>query len=82
MVSISDSISVPFLKSNIVMASKRKNLSMSDKLSVLKAAENSSRRNVAAKFGISVGAVNNILKWKRDILDHAEDNCNPETKRL
>ena len=35
---------------------------------------------MAEKFGF--GAVNNILKRKREIISQAEDNCHPSAKRV
>ena len=61
---------------------KRRNLTLSEKLEVLKAAENSSQRFAAAKFGISVGVVNSVVKRKRELECLAEMNVNPDTKRM
>ena len=55
---------------------------MSENLEVLKAAENSSQRSAAAKFGISVGAVNSVVKRKRELECLSEMNVNPDTKRM
>ena len=59
-----------------------RNLTLSENLEVLKAAENSSQRSAAAKFGISVGAVNSVVKRKRELECLSEMNVNPDTKRM
>ena len=61
---------------------KRRNLTLTENLEVLKAAENSSQRSAAAKFGISVGAVNSVVKRKRELECLSEMNVNPDTKRM
>ena len=48
------------------MSAKRKNLNLLEKLRLIKESKTKSQRNLASQFGISVGAVNNILKRKRE----------------
>ena len=61
---------------------KRRNLTLSENLEVLKAAKNSRQRSAAAKFRISVGAVNSVVKRKRKLECLSEMNVNPDTKRM
>ena len=65
-----------------VMSLKRKNLTISEKLNVIEFASTHNQRDVADRFGISVGAVNNILKKKQEIQMACEENCNPQMKRV
>ncbi|KAI6648161.1 Tigger transposable element-derived protein 6 [Oopsacas minuta] len=64
------------------MSLKRKNLTISEKLNVIEFASTHSQRDVADRFRISVGAVNNILKKKQEIQMACEENCNPQMKRV
>ena len=64
------------------MLLKRKNLTISEKLNVIEFASTHSQRNVADRFGISVGAVNNIIKKKQEIQMACEENYNPQIKRV
>ncbi len=64
------------------MSAKRKNLTLQEKLSLIKHSSSKSQRNLAKEFGVSVGAVNNILKRKHEFISLGEENCNPQTKRL
>ncbi|KAI6652943.1 Tigger transposable element-derived protein 6 [Oopsacas minuta] len=64
------------------MSLKRKNLTISEKLNVIEFASTHSQRDVADRFGISVGAVNNILKKKQEIQMACEENCNLQMKRV
>lgn len=56
------------------MSLKRKNLKLSEKLNVIELALTHNQRQVADKFGISVGAVNNILKKKEVVKMACERN--------
>ena len=64
------------------MSLKRKNLTISEKLNVIQFASTHSQGDVANRFSISVGAVNNILKKKQEIQMACEENCNPQMKRI
>ena len=64
------------------MSLKRKNLTISEKLNVIQFASTHSQRDVTNRFGISVGAVNNILKKKQEIQMACEEKCNPRMKRV
>ena len=41
-----------------------------------------SQQDVADLFGISVEAVNNILKMEKEIQMACEENCNPQMKHV
>ena len=60
----------------------RKNLTFSQKLEILKEGEKSSQRAVAAKFGVSLGVVNRVIKRKLELETLAENNCNHAAKRV
>ena len=60
----------------------RKNLTFSQKLEILKEGEKSSQRAVAAKFGVSLGVVNRVIKRKLELEKLAENNCNHAAKRV
>ena len=64
------------------MSAKRKNLNLLEKLRLIKESKTKSLRNLASQFSISVGAVNNILKRKREYENLGEENYNPNVKRL
>ena len=61
---------------------EKENLTISEKLNVIQFASTHSQRDVTNRFGISVGAVNNILKKKQEIQMACEENCNPQMKRV
>ena len=60
----------------------RKNLTFSQKLEILKEGGKSSQRAVAAKFGVSLGVVNRVIKRKLELETLAENNCNHAAKRV
>ena len=60
----------------------RKNLTFSQKLEILKEGGKSSQRAVAAKFGVSLGVVNRMIKRKLELETLAENNCNHAAKRV
>ena len=64
------------------MPAKRKNLNLLEKLRLIKESKAKSQRNVASQLGISVGAVNSILKRKREYENLGEENYNLNVKRL
>jgi hypothetical protein len=64
------------------MASKRKVLTLNEKLKLLKSSEFKSQRKLATEFGVSVGSVNQILKRKVEYETLGEENCNPKLKRV
>ena len=65
------------------MSAKQKNLNLLEKLiRLIKESKTKSRRNLASQFGISVGAVNNILKRNREYENLGEENYNQIVKRL
>ena len=53
-----------------------------EKLRLIKESKTKSQRNLASQFGISVGAVNNILKRNREYENLGEENYNQNVKRL
>ena len=64
------------------MSAKRKNLNLLEKFRLIKESKTKSQRKLASQFGISVGAVNNILKRKFEYENLGEENYNPNVKRL
>ena len=64
------------------MSAKRKNFNLLEKLRLIKESKTKSQRNLASQFSISVGAVSNILKRKREYENLGEENYNPNVKRL
>lgn len=63
------------------MSSKRVNLELHQKLTLIKLSSQKSQRALANEFKISVGAVNNILKRKHEFMSLGEENFNPNAKR-
>lgn len=61
---------------------KRKILTLKEKLEVLKETKVKSQRDVASKFGISLGTVNRIVQKKREFESLGEDNFSPNAKRI
>jgi hypothetical protein len=64
------------------MASKRKVLTLNEKLKLLKSSKFKSQRNLATEFGVSVGSVNQILIRKQEYETLGEENFNPKLKRV
>lgn len=65
------------------MASKkRKELSLAEKIKVIKASEGQSQRQIDASFDIPKTTVSNILKRKVDLLDAYDSNQSPQRKRV
>ena len=60
----------------------RKNLTLVEKLKVLKETQFKTQRSVASAFGISLGTVNRIIKRKRELEEYGEQNVCPATKRI
>ena len=50
----------------VEMSAKLKKLNLLEKLKLIKESKAKSLRNLGSQFGISVGAVNNFLKRKRE----------------
>ena len=61
---------------------ERKNLTLAEKLNVLKDSEHMSQRAVAAKYAISLGTVNRVRKRKLDLESLADMNCGSCVKRI
>ena len=57
------------------MPKTRHDLPLEDKVRLVKEAESKSQRKLAADFGISLGAVNGILRHKESILKEFEDGA-------
>ena len=64
------------------LSAKRNNLNLLEKLRLIKESKTKSQRKLASQFGISVGAVNSILKRKFEYENLGEENYNPNVKRL
>ena len=51
-------------------------LTLAQKLELIRKADSSSQRKLAQEFHCSLGTVNNILKWKDEVLQQGAENAN------
>ena len=64
------------------MSAKRKCLTLEERVKVIKLLESGkSSRTVADEVGVGRTQIQNVFKWKREILDEYENNCNRDKKR-
>ena len=62
-------------------ARKRTELSIKEKVELLKNSDGKSSRQLAEKYGVGRTQVQNLMKRKREILDSYEDDANSSRKR-
>ena len=66
----------------IMAASKRKELTLEQKIALPKDSERLSQRKLSATYGVSKTTVSNVLKRKAEYLEAYECNDSPSKKRI
>ena len=66
----------------IMAASNRKELTLEQKIALLKDSERLSQRKLSATYGVSKTTVSNVLKRKAEYLEAYECNASPSKKRI
>ena len=61
--------------------SKRKVLTLNEKIRVLELSKGKSARKIADQFGVGKTQIQNILKRKAEVLEDVENNVSGEKKR-
>lgn len=61
--------------------SKRKVLTLNEKIRVLELSKSKSARKIADEFGVGKTQIQNILKRKAEVLEDVENNVSGEKKR-